>query len=89
MADKLFIAFAGNEALRSSNGLNSALVVAADAAAALALMKANKLDGETSNRVLDAWTFTEIASDNGNLSTNPLWIEGVPTGASFFPRRGH
>jgi hypothetical protein len=76
---KLYVAYPVAEETRQENGRNAALVTAADSTAALAALKAGKLDGSTDDNKLDRWTFSEIAASAGELPNGGtvLWLDGL------------
>ena len=84
MSDVTILAYAGSEHLRVASGWNAAIVSAADATDAKATLKANKPTGDSLDSVLDAWTYTTIASAVPSLpnGSDVQWISGVKGTAS-------
>ena len=76
---KLYVAYPVLEETRQENGRNAALVTAVDSTAALAALKAGKLDGSTDDSKLDRWAFSEIAATAGELPNGGtvLWLDGL------------
>lgn len=76
---KLYVAYPIAEESRMENNRNAALVAAADSTAALAALKAGKLDGSTADAKLDAWVFSEVAGTAGSLPNGGtvLWLDGL------------
>ncbi len=76
---KLYVAYPVADENRMENGRNAALVAADDSTAALAALKAGKLDGSTSDSKLDRWAFSEVAATAGSLPNggNVLWMDGL------------
>lgn len=76
---KLYIAYPVAAENLQENKRNAALVAAADSTAALAALKAGKLDGSTSDSKLDSWVFSEVAGTAGSLPNGGtvLWLDGL------------